>query len=416
MATETAVETRAEPRVAALDALQVRDYRYLWFNSFSFYVSRGMGMIATSWLVLELTDSRFLVGAVLFVQGAPLALFSLPAGIMADRADRRWLLIISQAATTAATAVLAALIVADAVEAWHVFVLAFAMGTAMALGQPARQALVPALVGPERLMNAIVLNNLIQNLSFVIGPAFAGGLLAATGFNGTFIAQVALLAAGLPWLLSMRSPPVERLQKRASGIAELREGLAHITDSSFILSLFAVTAFTGVFFVGSYQALVPIFARDVLDVGSLGLGMLSAAFGAGMLAGSVYIASRGNIARKGEVLLTSLIIGSFVFFIFAISRWYALSLVTMVAWGFGAAFFMNITITLIQSHTPDRLMGRVMAVQALAFYGMSPVGNLVGGGIAELANAQSAAIVGAIAVGLMSAYFFLRRPELREAT
>jgi MFS family permease len=177
-----------------------------------------------------------------------------------------------------------------------------------------------------------------------------------------------------------------------------------------------VTAFTGIFFVGSYQALVPIFARDVLDVGSFGLGMLSAAFGAGMLAGSIYIASRGDIARKGETLLTSLLIGSVVFLVFGLSRWYALSLVTMVAWGFGAAFFMNLTMTLIQSHTPDRLMGRVMAVQALAFYGMSPVGNLVGGAIAQLANAPAAAVVGAVAVGLMSAYFFFRRPELREAT
>ncbi|MEX2160045.1 MAG: MFS transporter [Dehalococcoidia bacterium] len=416
MATDTAHDVAGPGRIAALDALQVRDFRYLWFNAFSFYVSRGMGMIATSWLVLDMTDSRFLVGAVLFVQGAPLALFSLPAGIMADRVDRRWLLIVSQGATTAATGVLTVLIVAGIVTTWEIFALAFAMGSAMALGQPPRQALVPALVGPDKLMNAIVLNNLIQNLSFVIGPAFAGVLLATTGFSGTFIAQVALLAVGLPWLLSMRSPRVERVQKRASGLADLREGLAHIGDSPFILSLFAVTAFTGVFFVGSYQALVPIFARDVLDVGSLGLGMLSAAFGAGMFAGSIYIASRGNFARKGEVLLISLLIGSVVFLVFALSRWYALSLVTMVAWGFGAAFFMNLTMTLIQSHTPDRLMGRVMAVQALAFYGMSPVGNLVGGAIAQLANAPAAAVVGAVAVGLMSAYFFLRRPELREAT
>ena len=417
MEAEAALDTQPErKRAAALDALQVRDFRFLWFNAFSFYVARGMSMVAVSWLVLDMTDSRFLVGAVLFAQGAPLALFSLPAGIMADRLDRRWLLIISQAATTAGTAILAVLIIAGVVTTWEIFVLSFFLGTAMALGQPSRQALVPALVAPERLMNAIVLNNLVQNLSFVIGPAFAGGLLAATGFNGTFLAQVVLLAVGLPWLLAMRAPRVARAERRASSLAELREGLAHIAESPFIRSLFVVTAFTGVFFVGSYQALVPVFARDILDVGSLGLGLLSAAFGAGMFAGSIYIASRDNIARKGEVLLTSLVIGSFVFLVFAVSRWYALSLITMLAWGFGAAFFMNLTMTLIQAHTPDRLMGRVMAVQALAFYGMSPIGNLEGGAIAQLASAPIAAAVGALAVGLMAAFFFFRRPELREAT
>jgi len=404
-----------ETRTSALDALQGRDFRYLWFNAFSFFIARGMQMVAVSWLVLDLTDSPTLVGAVLFAQGAPLALFSLPAGVWADRLDRRLLLIASQAGSALTTGVLAALILAGAIDTWEVFVLAFLMGTAMALGQPSRQALVPSLVGPERLMNAIVLNNLVQNLSFVVGPALAGGLLAGLGFGGTFLTQVAILLAGLPLLLAMRAPPVERPATQRSAVAELREGLAHIADSPFIRSLFVVSAFTGVFFVGTYQALVPIFARDVLDVGSTGLGLLSAAFGLGMFFGSVFIASRGDLPRKGETLLRSLFIGAIVFFVFAVSRWYALSLVTMVAWGFGAAFFMNLTITLIQSHTPDRLMGRVMSVQALAFYGMSPIGNLEAGGLAEVVSAPAAAIVGAAAVGLMAAVFFVREPELRAA-
>jgi MFS family permease len=405
-----------EARPPAFAALQSRDFRYLWFNAFSFFIGRGMQVVAVSWLVLDLTDSPSLVGAALFAQGIPLALFSLPAGVWADRLDRLRLLIISQSASIAMTALLAALILADVVTTWSVFVLAFAMGTAMALGQPSRQALVPSLVGPERLMNAIVLNNLVQNLSFVIGPALAGGLLATVGFGGTFLAQVALLAVGLPWLLAMRAPEVQQARPRVSIMHELREGLAHVAESPFIRSLFVVTAFTGIFFVGTYQALLPVFARDVLDVGSSGLGLLSAAFGAGMFAGSLFIASRGDFARKGEVLLASLLVGSIVFLIFAVSRWYALSLLTMVGWGFGAAFFMNLTITLIQSHTPDHLMGRVMSVQALAFFGVSPIGNLEAGVLAELVSAPVAAAVGAIAVGVLVVAFYVTQPELRRAS
>jgi MFS family permease len=387
-------------------ALQQRDFRLLWFNSFGFFIGRGMQMVSVSWLVLELTDSPSLVGAVLFVQGAPLALFSLFAGIGADRLDRRMLLIVSQGSSGAITAILTLLVVVDVVATWQVFVLGFAMGTAMALGQPSRQALVPALVGPERLMNAVVLNTLAQNVSFIIGPALGGGLLALSGFEGTFIVQTVLLLAGLPLLLAMRSPAVVREARAASVLADLREGLSYIGRSPLIRSLFLVTGFTGIFFVGTYQAVLPVFARDVLDGGSAGFGLLSAALGAGMLCGSVFIAWRGSFERPGETLLRSMLFGSAIFIAFAASRWYGLSLLTMVAWGFGAAFFMNLTITLIQGNTPDELMGRVMSAQALAFFGLSPIGNLMAGLVAEAIGAPLTVTLSALAVAAMSIYLY----------
>jgi MFS family permease len=405
----------APPRPSTLDALQIPDFRFLWLNGLTFFIARGMQMVSVSWLVLDLTDSPALVGVVLFVQGAPMALFSVPAGIWADRLDRRALLLASQTAAASATAALAALVLADVITTWSVFMLAFLMGSAQALGQPSRQALVPSLVGPARLMNAIVLNTLVQNVSFVIGPAVAGGLLAGVGFGGTFLAQVALLALGLPWLLALRAPPVERRPDEQHGLAAIREGLRHVAESPFIRSLFVVTAFTGIFFVGTYQALLPVFADDVLHVGEVQFGLLNAAFGLGMFAGSLYIASRGDLPRKGEVLLRSLLVGSVVLAAFALSRWFPLSLALMLAWGAGAAFFMNLTTTLIQSHTPDRLMGRVMAVQALAFFGVSPLGNLEAGLVADLVSPQAAAMVGAVGVALLVVFFLLRAPELRAA-
>ena len=208
--------TWGDRAATALAALQVRDFRLLWLSGFSFFMGRGMQMVAVSWLVFDLTDSPALVGAALFVQGAPIALFSLAAGIGADRLDRRALLIVSQAASALMTAILASLILTDVVATWMVFVLAFGMGTAMALGQPARQALIPSLVAPERLMNAVVLNSLVLNLSFIIGPALAGGLLDVIGSGGTFVVQVGVLLAGLPMLLAMRTPARERSQASAS--------------------------------------------------------------------------------------------------------------------------------------------------------------------------------------------------------
>ncbi|MEX1254428.1 MAG: MFS transporter [Dehalococcoidia bacterium] len=401
---------------AATDALHVRDFRLLWLNSLTFFLGRSMQMVAVSWLVLDITDSAALVGAALFAQGLPLALFSLPAGVWADRLDRRRLLVVSQTVSVVMTAVLTFLLLIDAVMVWQIFVIAFVMGTAMALGQPSRQALVPSLVGPERLMNAIVLNNLVQNLSFVIGPALAGLLLAQIGFGGTFVVQVGLLVAGLPWLLAMRVPPIAHQTERAPLMTELREGVSHVLASPLVRSLFIVTAFTGIFYVGTYQALSPVFARDILDVGALGLGFMNAAFGTGMFLGSIFIASRRNLNRKGEVLLVSLLTGALVFGVFAASRWFALSELALLAWGFGAAFFMNLTITLIQANTPDRVMGRVMSVQALCFYGVSPIGNLLGGVLAEVVSAPFAVVVSSVAVGVLAIWYLLRQPELRAAS
>jgi MFS family permease len=418
------IEARAAPAPAAargrlattLDALQVRDFRLLWLNSLTFFLGRSMQMVAVSWLVLDMTDSAALVGAALFTQGLPLALFSLPAGVWADRLDRRRLLVISQSASVALTALLTFLLLLDILMVWQIFGIAFCMGTAMALGQPSRQALVPSLVGPERLMNAIVLSNLVQNLSFVLGPALAGLLLATVDFSGTFLVQVFLLLAGLPWLLAMRVPPVVQQTERAPLITELREGVSHVLGSPLVRSLFVVTAFTGIFYVGTYQALSPIFARDIIDVGAQGLGLMNAAFGAGMFLGSIFIASRRDMRRKGEALLISLLTGAVVYGIFAALRWFPLSELALLAWGFGAAFFMNLTITLIQANTPDHVMGRVMSVHALCFFGVSPIGNMLGGVLAELVSAPFAVAVSSVAVAVLAVWFLLRQPELRGAS
>jgi predicted MFS family arabinose efflux permease len=267
-------------------------------------------------------------------------------------------------------------------------------------------------------MNAIVLTNMVQNLSFVIGPALAGIALAVLGFKGTFVIQVALLAAGIPWLLAMRRAPVpeDAAHERSGMISQVWDGVRYIVGSDAIRPLFVISAFSGVFFLGSFQALMPIFADDILDVGDLGLGIMNSVFGIGTFAGSLYIAARGDLPRKGQTLLVSLLMGSVVFFAFALSESFVFSLAMLLAWGVGAAFFMNLTTTLIQSRVLDSVMGRVMSVQTLAFFGLSPIGALIGGAIAQAYGAPAAAVVGAVAIGAVSAWYLVRDNELRTAT
>ena len=202
-----ALDSKEPPsrRLSALAALQVPAFRLLWLNALSFSLANGMRMVALAWLALDLTDSPSTVGLVLFAQGVPLALLSLPAGVWADRFDRRMLLAISQVITIAVTAALAALIYMDVVTTWWLLAFASATGATMALGQPSRQALVPALVGKERLLNAIVLNNIVQNLSTVAGPALAGALIAVAG--AAHLARSTESERGVQCLLGRRRRP-----------------------------------------------------------------------------------------------------------------------------------------------------------------------------------------------------------------
>jgi predicted MFS family arabinose efflux permease len=216
-------------------------------------------------------------------------------------------------------------------------------------------------------------------------------------------------------LLLLRAPSVVHETEAAPLVREVRDGIAYVLGSPLLRSLFVVTIFCGVFYVGTYQALAPVFARDILGVGAMALGFMNAAFGTGMFVGSIFIASRRDFQRKGEALLVSLLLGAVVFCVFAASRWFPLSELTLLAWGFGAAFFMNLTITLIQANTPDHVMGRVMSVHALCFFGMSPIGNLLAGVLADVVSAPFAVVVSSVAVGGLAVWYLLRQPALRSA-
>lgn len=392
-------------------AFEVVAFRYLWLNSFSFALTQGTQRFAYVWLVLELGGGAGAAGLIAFALGIPVLFVALPAGVLSDRMDRRRLLVVSQVVALVVTALTAVLIWADLVNVGVTFLLAVCLGSTTALGQPVRSAVVPSIIDRERLMNAIVLTTLGMNVSMIIGPALGGGVIALWGLAGAFAFQAGIYALGLLTLIPLRLPPVLG-QAARGGREELREAFSFISSHQGIRALFLLLAGSGVFMMGPFAALLPQIARVRLGRSAFGASMLFTAIGAGMMVGSLVLGSL-RLTRKGEWFIGALLPGGLLFGAIGLSRSYLLTAALMAVWGFMGGFFMNLNQTLIQSHTPQELMGRVMSIHTLSFMGLAPFGSLLAGGAAGLIGAAEWIVVCGVVLSVMAAFAIVTQPELR---
>lgn len=342
-----------------------------------------MQATAQGWLVLGLTNSPGLLGLVSAVQTAPTLFFSLFAGVLADRVDRRRLLVATQVAGSVLAAALAVLTTTGAVEFEHVVVLAFLAGTAGSLATPAYQAIVSTLVPREAIGSAIALNSAQFNLSRVVGPSLAGALIAAGGIalafwaNALALAIVALLLATLP---IAAQPDLVRVQ--ASMWSNLLDGLRYVRRHADVRVLVLLAAAPALFLL-NYLVLLPVYARDILGIGAAGLGLLSGAIGIGALSGAILLALLQPAGGSGRLMFGGLGVASVALVVFATSRSVPLSVVALAVLGACQVAYYATANTLIQVLVPGRLRGRVMSLYILTSWGMIPIGNLVAGGVAE---------------------------------
>jgi MFS family permease len=409
----TPVTQRRGISLETFAAFRSRPFRLLWLNSFSFVLSGSIRQFAFVWLALELSDSARALGVISFALGIPVLLFSLPAGALADRVDRRRLMVYSQLGALAVTVLTAALIFAGVVEVWSAFLLAVALGGSVAFGQPVRQAVVPSLVEPDRLLNAVTLMSLGQNTTMIIGPAISGVVIALGGVGAAFVLQAVLLVLGLVVLLPLRVPmPKGTGQQRRIG-AELKEGFVFVAGHPGIRTLLLVLLVTAVVMAGTFQTLLPKIAREELGSGAFGASMLFGAMGVGMLMSSLILASMKSLHRAGLAFLTTLIIGGVLNTSTGLSPWYTLTFLLMFATGWNAGFFTNLNLTLIQAHTPDRVMGRVMSLYMLCMLGGMPLGALIAGIAAEAIGAPEWYAVCGVGLFIVGWLALLTQPSLR---
>lgn len=338
--------------------------------------------VAQSWLVFQLTNSAFLLGFVGFLNSLPILLFSLFAGVLADRRNKRNILIFTQAAFMLLAFLLAILTQAKIITVNQIMLIAVLNGLVMAFDAPSRQAVIVELAGKEHLPNAIALNSVAFSSSRIIGPACAGILVAVIGMSGCFyINGISFLAVIIAlFLIQVKHSRPEK--QPISALGSLKEGLRFVKNDRLVLALIGIVGMVSLFGV-SYIILMPVFASDVLKTGVQGLGLLMSSAGFGALLGALFLARLGSSVYKGKLLLFSSLVFSLALILFSLSKSLGLALFSLVFVGGAGVFAIALVNTILQTTVPDHFRGRVMSVFMLTFAGMTPFGNLIAGSLAE---------------------------------
>jgi MFS family permease len=355
-----------------------RGYVRLWLANFLLYTSRWMQMTLMAWLILDLTDSPFLVALVGFFSSAPMFLLGLVGGVLADRVHRQRLLSLTQGTNVTSSFMLTLLLSTGAVQVWHAYIAILITGACWALDTPSRRAVIYDLLGLEGVTNAVALDAVGMNASRMCGPALAGVLITLTGVTGGYV--VITFFCSIAWVLlwSLRIPQGPRPERRQQSVwRNLLEGFRFVRGNQTIKATLYITVVMNVLLF-PYVQMVPIIARDILHVDAALMGVLHAAEGLGALVGAVLIASAVHLSYHGRVFLGGSLLALVGLFVFSMSRWYILSLPVLLLLGLGTAGFGAMQSTIIMLATREEMRGRALGVLSLAI-GTGPFGSLLMG-------------------------------------
>jgi MFS family permease len=397
-----------------LGALAHRNFRLFLFGQTVSLTGTWMQSIAQGWLVLQLTDSPFYVGLVSALGSVGVLLFTLYAGVVADRSDKRRVVTITQTLLMLQAFALAALVATGKVTVENVMVLALFMGIVNAFDIPTRQSFLVEMVGKEDLMNAIALNSSMFNATRVFGPAVAGILIGSAGMVWCFLLNGVSYLAVIASLLAMRLTPHVPRPTQSSAWQGFREVVTYLRSDRRVSTLVVLTGLFSVFGF-PYLVMMPVFARDVLHTRAAGYGALTAAVGAGALLGALGIAVLSRRIPKGRTLVLGGTSFGLALVLFAASRSYTVSLFILALTGCAMITNNALTNTLLQTLVPDALRGRVMGFYSFVFVGLAPLGALQAGVIAEHYGAPWAVAMGGIVTALSMAVAAWRVPALRSA-
>ena len=401
------------PSLQTFEAIRNPAFRWLWFHTISYALVQGMQRFAFVWLVLDISDRDAAAGIVAFCLGVPIFVFTLPAGVVADRVDRRLLLFGSQGTAIVVVSLTAILIWTGLANLWVSYALALGIGATVAVGQPVRQAILPSLVDRKTLMNAIVLNTLGMNVTFIIGPALGGGSIALLGIGGGFAVQAAILVVGFILLIPLRIPPPGAGATEKRPLSDLRDGIGFVAHNRNIALLILLLMLTGIFMMGPSTALIPQVAKENLGKEAFAASLLFTFTGVGMLTTSLWLASQRELKNKGAFFMFAVIAGGSLIAAIGLSGIYLLTCFLMFLWGAGGGFFINLNQTLVQGNTPDNYMGRVMSIHTLGFLGFAPLGSLLSGGMAAAIGASEWMAVSGTILSCITVLIFLTQGQLR---
>jgi MFS family permease len=416
---EEALESEARsaplsPLARTFSALRYRDFRLVWFGAFTSTTGTFMQTLAQAWVVYSMTDSALLLGVDAFLSTGPMLLFSLFGGVIADRMERRKIMLASQYLQMAFAFVLALLLWTHTVKIWHIFLLSFLTGSAQSFSGPAYASLLPLLVKPKDVSNAIAMNSMQFNLARVIGPVLGGLALTAWGAAACFALNGLSFIAVIVAYMLIRSPVVRGRGERKGIMAEMKQGFAFVIGMRPLLML-TFLAFAGTFLGMPIVTFLPVVAKVIFAAGPKAYTFLLTSYGLGSVAGALFVAYASHAARKGRLALILQVGFAALLVAFAFSRNFRLSLV--IAFGAGACIVGVISLysSLVQLATADHMRGRVMSIFMLAFRGGMPVGNLIAGYIAQRWSISMALAVNGTVLAAIAAAYLIRGRNLDEA-
>jgi MFS family permease len=392
-------------------ALKYPNYRLYYYGQSISLIGTWVQNIAMGWLIYRLTGSALLLGSVAFALQIP-SLFITPfAGVLADRYNRRRVIIVSQALAMVVAFVLSFLVLTDRITINMILLLATINGTIIAFDTPFRNSFVPDMI-PKRedLANAIALNSSLYNLARFLGPPIGGILIAAVGEGWCFFINGLSFLAVIGCLFAMKIKQVAGVARKATVLRQLVEGIKyayHEKPLRYLLVLVAMSSFFGL----PFQALMPVFAAEVLNGDASLLGLLTGALGFGALSGAFYLAARKQIHTIPGMIFRTAVIFSIALAIFALSGYKALSFVMIAITGFGMIVHFNSTNTIIQTIADEDKRGRVVALYSLTFMGITPLGSLLAGFISEYISVPWTVFLFSL-ISLGSALFFGTRVHL----
>jgi predicted MFS family arabinose efflux permease len=392
-------------------ALRYRDFRLLWFGAFASTTGTFMQTLAQGWLVYTMTGSAFLLGVDGFLATGPMLLFSLFGGVIADRIERRKIMLLSQVMQMTFAFVLTGLIYFHAVKIWHIFILSFLTGSAQSFSGPAYASLLPLLVKRDDMSNAVAMNSMQFNLARVIGPAIGGvvfgvwGATACFGING--LSFVAVIIA----LLIIKMPPLHANATSTSMMAQMKQGFAFVASRRSLLML-TFLSFAGTFLGMPLFTMMPVVAKSIFHLGPQGLSMLQADYGVGSVVGALFVAGSSYAAKKGRLALMLQLVFACTLVAFGFSRHITSSLVIAFLAGAAIVGVISLYSSLVQLSTSDAMRGRVMSIFMLAFRGGMPLGNLLAGFVAQRWSITTALEVNGIALAVVALIFIVRGTDL----
>lgn len=396
-----------------LSAFAFRNYRLLWGGAFLSSVGTWTQNVALAWLIHTKWDDPFYLGLREFAAEAPLITFMLVGGAMADRVDRRRILLLSQILQMSFAALLGILYAVGRLDIGTILLVAFLTGLAQSQSAPTYQAVLTSLVPPNHIPNAVALNSLQFNLSRAIGPVLAGILLVRGGTGMCFAVNVASFLAVIVALTRMEFPGPAASSRKESLSQSLKTGIRHVFGHP-LLSRLTLLGAAGSFLGFPLITYLPVIASQVLHADAGGYSLLLSSFGVGAIAGALSTAQRGDSPGRGRVLLVSFMAYGLLILAVVVSEVLAVSMALLALSGFCLVTAFSTLNSLVQENAPEELRGRVLSIYGVAFRGGMPLGSLLAGLVVRRASVS--VVIGSFAflLAMLSAGAYSRRRGIRE--